>query len=246
MVLQRDHLAETQVIDRRARRLLHDEVLPQLHAVLLSLGAAETVSPDALRRAVASLVAVHQEIAQLLRSTPPALAPEVARRGPIGALRQAIEVEFGGDFDGVVWDVDAEAERLARELPSTTAEVLFYAAREGIRNAARHARNGAVDRQLRLTIAARVDPDLTLVIEDDGVGLDADRSTGDSGGHGLALHTTMMAVVGGTLTTESVAGSHTRLLLRVPLGAIPVPGEATAASTSALPHHEASPSIALN
>jgi hypothetical protein len=56
----------------------------------------------------------------------------------------------------------------------------------------------------------------------------------------------MMAVVGGTLTMESVAGSHTRLLLRVPLGAVAMPGEGIAPSTSALPHHEASPSIALN
>jgi len=36
MALQRQRLAESQIVDRRTRRVLHDEVLPHLHAALLS------------------------------------------------------------------------------------------------------------------------------------------------------------------------------------------------------------------
>jgi hypothetical protein len=48
VALQRRRLAEEQVLDRRARRLLHDEVLPRLHAGMLALAAR----PDG-RRAMA-------------------------------------------------------------------------------------------------------------------------------------------------------------------------------------------------
>ena len=43
---------------------------------------------------------------------------------------------------------------------------------------------------------------LRITIEDDGVGLGLARDS-DASGQGLALHSTMMAVVGGTLTVES-------------------------------------------
>jgi anti-sigma regulatory factor (Ser/Thr protein kinase) len=249
VVLQRAHLAETQVVDRRARRLLHDEILPRLHAVVLALSTAqsnngeralrsvhgsngeallkgssfrsavpEQGSPeDAVQRAVGALVEVHQQIADLLRATPPALAPEVARLGALGALRQAVDVEFGGDFDAVTWDVEPDAERLARTLSAMRAEVLFYAAREAIRNAARHGRRLDAGAELHLTISARVDAEFALTIEDDGVGFDAPRGTSEAGGHGLALHTTLMAVVGGSLTIESVPGTSTRVRLSFPL-----------------------------
>ena len=36
------------------------------------------------------------------------------------------------------------------------------------------------------------------------------------GGNGLALHSTMMAVVGGTLAVESEVGSYTRVILTLP------------------------------
>ena len=40
---------------------------------------------------------------------------------------------------------------------------------------------------------------------------------GDEGsGQGLALHSTLMAVVGGTLTAESESDTHTRITLTLP------------------------------
>ena len=44
-------------------------------------------------------------------------------------------------------------------------------------------------------------------------------SNGNSGGsgHGLALHSTMMAVVGGSLSAESVPGEYTRVVMSLPV-----------------------------
>src|SRR5690606_38727174 len=101
-------------------------------------------------------------------------------------------------------------ERL-RALPPLTAEVLFYASREVLRNAARHGRGGTTEAlRLRLQVMERART-VALVIEDDGVGLDP----GGGDGRGLALHSTMLAVVGGTLAVESSAGRGTRVRLEV-------------------------------
>ena len=89
------------------------------------------------------LTDAHRQIANLLREMPATTAPEVKRLGLIGALRRVVDEEFGSAFDDVTWQVEPEAEQEARAITLLTAEVLFYTAREAIRNAARHGR-GAV------------------------------------------------------------------------------------------------------
>ena len=66
--------------------------------------------------------------------------PDVARLGLVGALRRLVEEELGSAFDSVMWQIEPGVEEKVQTLPSLTAEVLYYAAREAIRNAARHGR----------------------------------------------------------------------------------------------------------
>ncbi len=73
-------------------------------------------------------------------------------------------------------------------------------------------------------VAARcLEDGVELMVEDNGVGLEMGvgggngRGNGRGGsGGGLALHSTLMAVVGGTLSTESVPGDYTRVSLVLP------------------------------
>ncbi len=215
MALQRQRLAESQVLDRRARRVLHDDTLPRLHAALLSLS-----SNPANAEAVTLLSEVHRQISDLLREMPPATTPEVARLGLIGALRRMVDDEMRQAFDAVTWEVEPEAERKAQSLPPVTAEVLFYAAREAIRNAARYGRDSKANesRPLHLHVAAQWQDGLKISIEDDGVGLAATDPSQEGGGHGLALHSTLLAVVGGFLTLESRPEAFTRVSLMLPAG----------------------------
>jgi signal transduction histidine kinase len=213
MALQREWLAQSQVLDRRARRVLHDDVLPRLHAALLTLSSGERTS-----EAVTLLTDAHRQVADLLHEMPTVTAPEVVRLGLIGALRQAVDEEFAGAFDDVTWEIEPLAERKARAIPSLTAEVLYYASREAIRNAARHGRDADTDRPLNLRVDASWRAGLTITIADDGVGLGTSQPS-EGSGHGLALHSTMMAVVGGMLAVESSPGACTRVSLRLPEGA---------------------------
>jgi signal transduction histidine kinase len=116
----------------------------------------------------------------------------------------------------VSWQIEPEAERRAQTIPALTAEVLFYAAREAIRNAARHGRHPDAARPLHLCIGATWHDGLEILIEDDGMGLGAAEGANGGSGQGLALHSTMMAVVGGALAVESMPGAYTRVRLTLP------------------------------
>jgi signal transduction histidine kinase len=172
---------------------------------------------------------LHREIADLLHDMPVATAPEVARLGLFPALRQTVTHELGSAFDQVSWEISPEAEQKAQSIPPLVAEVLYYAAREAVRNAARHGRGPQSSDPLHLCISGMWDDSLAgakqasvaysgleIIIEDNGVGLGSSKHRDSDGGHGLALHTTMMAIVGGTLELKSVPGQHTRVVLTLP------------------------------
>jgi len=243
MALQRQRLSESQVVDRRTRRVLHDDVLPQLHTAMLLLqsigmderrktkdgssdncadqlsSADNQLSSFVLRpssEAISLLSDVHRQIANLLHAMPATAAPELARLGLIDALRQAIDGEFSSAFDDVSWRIEPAAAEAASTVPALTAEVFFYAAREAVRNAARYGRNGDAARPLHLTISVVWGDGLEMAIEDDGVGLGAVTIAAQGSGNGLGLHGTLMSVVGGTLTAESEPGVFTRISLALP------------------------------
>lgn len=219
MDLQRQRLAETQVLDQRTRRTLHDDILPRLHAVLLALNA----EPQANAEAIQSLSQAHRQVSALLHDLPAVSAPQVARMGLLNALRQAVEDEFTPAFDTVVWEISPAAIQKAQQTPALPAEVLYYAAREAVRNAARHARGplspGQAAPPLHLRISATAEDGLLLIVEDNGVGFaspSADPAQVAGAGQGLVLHSTLMAVVGGTLSVESTPGQFTRVALSLP------------------------------
>lgn len=202
--LQRGRLAATQVIDRRARRELHDDILPQLHLAMLNLRAGDS------QNALTQLQEVHRALSNLLHALPVGAAPQIEKYGLLNALRRAVDDEFANAFDGVSWDIEPRAESSALMLPALNAEVLYAAAREAVRNAAKHGRGENVRAPLQLEIRALYQDGLVIEIWDDGVGI----TNALNGGHGLQLHSTMMAVIGGTLTLERV-GERTRARLEV-------------------------------
>ena len=131
-----------------------------------------------------------------------------------------LENELKDAFDGVSWQVSPAAAECLPGLPALSAEVIFYAAREAMRNAALHARPAASlasSAPLHLHVTLDWPDGLRLSIEDDGVGLGSHSATARAGsGQGLALHSTLMAVIGGSLALESVPGEYTRVVLRLP------------------------------
>lgn len=211
--LQRQRLAELHVLDQQSRRVLHDEVLPTIHTAMLELTrGGET---RALTAAVEHLVGAHRRVSSLVREMPSGAATALNQAGLIAALREAISLEFGAEFDSVEWALSPQAESKEKSLPTAVASVAYHAAREVVRNSARHGRGGNAGRPLHLRIEASWRDGLELAISDDGVGVTPeDFRTGS--GSGLEFHSTMLAVVGGSLVTEARPGGGTRNVLRAP------------------------------
>lgn len=221
LVLQRKRLADDHLQDARVRRALHDDVLPLLHTALLALNAPASDAASAATPSAAALLAdAHRLIAGLLADLPPMLTLDPARGGLFGALRRLTD-DLGADLDGVEWRVNEASEQALAVLPPLSAEVLFGSAREAIRNVVRHGRADDATRPLHLWVTVTVDgDDLAVRIQDDGVGLAGAPSQAGAGtpgsGQGLLLHSTLLTVLGGALTTESAPGQGTRVTLRVP------------------------------
>jgi signal transduction histidine kinase len=210
MTVQRSRLSESQVIDRRVRRTLHDDILPQLHAAMLSL-SANPENADGLDQ----LAGLHRNISDLLHEMPNETASTISTHGLIEALRRVACVEYAGAFEKVNWQVQPEAEKIANELPATRMEVIYCAAREVIRNASRYGRGSNTQRPLHLQVTITGNDGLTITIEDDGVGIMKDNTTTHGAEQGILLHSTMMAVIGGSWTLETEDEKYTRVILHV-------------------------------
>ncbi len=74
MALQRERLAESQIIDQRTRRVLHDDVLAHLHTAILRLS-----SPQAGTAETTEVVCWERRIIRLLISCTPCQSPRPAR-----------------------------------------------------------------------------------------------------------------------------------------------------------------------
>lgn len=218
--LQRRRLAESQVLDRRTRQVLHDDILPQLHAVMLTLNGPGFDAP-ATAEVLAAMTGIHRRMSDLLHELP-AAAPDVVRLGLPGALEALARGELAGAFDQVVWRVSPEAGPGLASLPQLAADVVFHAAREAMRNAAKHGRGADGHAPLTLTVSVDWPGGLRLAVEDDGVGVE-ERPAGpalNGSGSGLALHSTLLAVVGGTLSVEPGPRGGTRVVLWLPAGQV--------------------------
>ena len=223
MEIQRQRLAQSQIIDQKTRRVLHDDILPDIQAALIALSGEKAGengrSASKTTRALSLMTDAHKQISDLLHDMPTTTAPEVARLGLITAFQRIVQNDFSTVFDAIHWDISPEAETVAAELPTLTAEVIFYAAREVVRNAAKHGRGGMAERPLTLTIAMQQQDQFIITVMDDGVGLGNSNTSGS--GQGLALHSTMMAVVGGSIVVDTTAHEFTRVILSVPLTSVP-------------------------
>lgn len=220
MSLQRQRLAQSQVIDQHTRRTLHDDVLPHLHTVLLNISGKEVIEKQDVAEIVAQLAGIHRNVSNLLRAMPSSGPDQLARLGLKGALGNVLENELAGVFERISLDFQPEAVEMLQKLPAFMGEVLFYAAREAIRNAASHARPAENGQPLELAIRCRLATGLELLVEDNGCGINGLHQPVPApvrnSGQGLALHSTMMAVIGGSMAWESEPGEYTRVRLFLP------------------------------
>ena len=200
---------------RRIAREMHDQFGEQLTALSRSIGALKEASAESPGCRPPRRCAREDRAAARSRRRPARLgaAPDRARRprpsrGP-RQLRPGL-VEARQHSRRVPHSSGLLDLRLAPEAETT----LYRIAQEALTNVAKHARATRVD-----VILERQADSVLLIVEDDGVGFDADRKKATpEQGFGLLGMQERAALVGATVEIESTAGKGTTVFLRMTLG----------------------------
>ena len=144
-------------------------------------------------------------------------------------MRKTIANEFPNAFSRVDWQIPYAHLVQLEQLSALAAEVVYFAAREAIRNAARHGRTDDQLPGLKISTEQNL-KGWEIYIKDDGGRKPEDQPGHQSSGQGLALHGTLMAVIGGELSFEQVPEQFTQVVLRFPAEPSPQRSEENSAS----------------
>jgi two-component sensor histidine kinase len=238
--LLRRRIVDVKLLGAQQRRVLHDEILPQMHLALLqletlrsqsSVGNGAKPSQDganmnahAIDETIALITDTHRRLAAMMRATAPSAPHRLEQDGMMSAIRTMLEQDFQYAFDEVEWCVSDEAAATIDEvMPPAIAELVFAAVQEALRNAARHARGSDEHRHLRLLFKAswnEVERSLEVIVADDGVGISAASSATSGTGGGLLTHSALLAIAGGSLTIKSAPGEGVTVRILLPAGSL--------------------------
>jgi signal transduction histidine kinase len=208
---------------RRLSRELHDGLGQELTALTLGLKALEQAAPEGTPDH-ARLLDVHEVVGRISREAHDLaveLRPTALDDLGLGAALAAYVARWA-ERTGVAAafePIGLEEDRLPPEVESAVYRVV----QEALNNVAKHARARRVT-----VMAAREGGELIVLVEDDGRGFDPQRVGAASGRRSLGLlgMRERVALVGGTLVTESGEGEGTTVQARIPLPG--PPGEAGA------------------
>jgi signal transduction histidine kinase len=194
---------------RRLARELHDETGQALTSILLGLRGLEDVKDEAaLRASVAEVRELVRSTLQDVRRLAVELRPKVLDDfGLVAALERltesfaeqtGIRVEFVPNLQG------------SDRLPGEIETALYRIVQESLTNVVKHARAGNVS-----IVLTRKPASVSVVVEDDGVGFEPGRETGD--GIGLIGMRERVGLLGGRVALESRPGAGTTFVAEVQL-----------------------------
>ena len=192
---------------RRIARELHDSLGQYLTALKLALSAlAPLVSDPALRELVAHLDAltteVDRELDDIIAALRPVVLDELGLAGALPVIVADWSRQTGIAAEALLLHLDDE--RFDDESEST----LYRVTQESLTNVLKHAHA----RNVAVTLTRRQD-ELSLTVEDDGVGFDVGRHGTGWGLRGMAERA---RGAGGLLQIESAPDSGTTVLVRLP------------------------------
>ena len=198
---------------RRIARELHDEVGQTLAFARTGLASARKASAEAERDAI--LDDVSQALRQAIRDTRDLIfdlsSPLMNELGLGAALREWLEDQVGKKH-GLQTEFIYDGKRFP--LDDDMRAILFRCTRELLTNVVKHAQARQVT--VRLERAGTL---VRIVVEDDGIGFDADaipETMEREGGFGLFSIQERMADLGGSLEIRSRPGQGCTAILTAP------------------------------
>ncbi len=235
--LLRRRVVDVKLLGAQQRRVLHDEILPQIHLALLRLetlrsqpaeigtgsgkiGVSTGTREQAIEETIDLISDTHRRLAALMRATASGAPYHLEHDGMIAAIHAMLDQDFQHAFDEIDWLVSEDTAAYIDEVtPPAIAELVFAAVQEALRNAARHARGSDEHRHLRLLFKASwnaTENCLEVTVADDGVGVGSASSTSTGTGGGLLTHSALLAIAGGSLTVKSSPGEGVMVRILLP------------------------------
>lgn len=188
--LQRKKIQEQRISDQKTRQILHDEILPEIHSLILEISNDKLGSLNSQH--ANSLTELHKRISSLLREMSDT-GLEISRLG-LTSMLQKLESSEAKNFD-LIWEIDPNVNSQMENYPPEVQEVLYYAFRESLRNAVKY----SGDVQSQITIRIQYENGLSIQIRNEiGKELTSIRSSGQ----GLKIHSALLRIFQGSLTLE--------------------------------------------
>lgn len=189
----------------RIARSLHDGVCGTLAAVRLHLGALQDQLPSLHSAEFLQTLALLDEAAREVRKTAHSLMPEVLQQY---GLNEALETHCHNLSPCCPAQISFYSFGKPFRFEPGAELTVYRIAQELIQNAVKHAQASGIIVQLQFD-----EPDISLTIEDDGIGLQSDRLRP---GSGLDILRQNVHSLGGTIDWNGRAGSGTTVLVTIP------------------------------
>ena len=197
---------------RRIARDMHDHFGQQLTVLLLKLGMLkeDCGGQKGLREQVENLAEVARrldaDVDFLVWQLRPTALDDLGLQDALTNFAQNWSKQFRIPVEVLTRGLRKEAST------SESDTTLYRIAQEALNNVAKHAQAASVT----ILLEGRADA-VSLIIEDDGVGFDAENTSGaNDKGLGLVGMRERAALVGGTAEVESQPGEGTRVIVRIP------------------------------
>ena len=192
---------------------LHDSTAQSIAGISYQLIAAERMSkdPEITARLVSvreAMTGILEEVRILSHSVYPRILDDLGLASALRELARSMTVDIGPE---IKVEVTEFAESTVKRLPVESAAVLYRVAQEAIGNALRHSK--------ATLIAVRLDAsssEVTLWVQDDGVGFDLDLIGPDATGLGLFTARERVSLAHGRFELVTRPGGGTIVVTSIP------------------------------
>lgn len=202
---------------RRISRDLHDDINQRLAMLIVQAESLETNLPPSasdcskeLRSIQDRLTELSDDVRHLAYQFHPSILDDLGLTVALQRLVDdcAVRSTLQGSF---------EVHSAPRSLPQAVSTCLYRIAQECLANVMKHARATRVIVSLASTTDA-----ISLTVQDDGIGFDAQTVVRNHRGLGLVSMAERVRLVHGTVTIDSIPQQGTRLYISVPHAEVPV------------------------
>ncbi len=195
----------------RIARELHDGIGQQLSAAKLNISGLQNslqTNNNAEKTMLQNAIDLIDESVKEVRMVSHSMMPNaLIKSGLVSAVREFInKISTTGSLK-----VNLEIVGLTQRLEQTIETVLFRVLQELVNNIIKHAKASEVGIQL-----IRHDTEITILVEDNGMGFDVEKTIGKEGGIGLKNIQSRVAFLNGQVYFDSHLGKGTTITIEIP------------------------------